>query len=118
MQGAVISLTALIEQLGVMGLSEYEELVANYCIDEGLEIVPLKELTKHLRDAGMPAVRALAVKNAAQATAGATGPSPVSVCVRACVCVCVCACACACVCVWVCYIVALTSNLLIMHDHI
>ena len=64
MQGAVISLTALIEQLGVMGLSEYEERVANYCIDEGLEIVPLKELTKHLRDAGMPAVRALAVKNA------------------------------------------------------
>jgi hypothetical protein len=53
------------EQLTAMGLADHENKVAEVLLDAGYEdTVPLNEIVRHLRDAGVPAGRALALKTA------------------------------------------------------
>ena len=78
----VVSVVAIIEQLAVMGLSDHETKVADTFFDAGCEdTVPLSDIVKHLRDAGVPTGRAMALK-AALATGGL--PRQVLACMRAC----------------------------------
>jgi hypothetical protein len=66
MQAApAVSVVAIIEQLAVMGLTDHETKVADTLVDAGCEdTVLLRDVVKHLRDAGVPTGRALALKAA------------------------------------------------------
>jgi hypothetical protein len=62
---ASVTVAAVLEALGPLGLQEHCEPVAGHLIDNGYEeLVPLSGLVKLLRDAGLPPTRALAVKSA------------------------------------------------------
>ena len=78
---SVVSVVAIIEQLAAMGLADHETKVADTLFDAGCEdTVPLSDVVKHLRDAGVPTGRAMALK-AVLATAGLS--PQVIVCTRA-----------------------------------
>ncbi len=81
---SAVSVVAIIEQLAAMGLTEHETKVAETLLDAGCEdTVPLSDIVKHLRDAGVPAGRALALK-AALATGLGGLSRQVLACIRAC----------------------------------
>ena len=62
---ATVSVAIVLEQLVVIGLSEYDNRVADAFIEAGFEdAVPLKDLVQLLRSAGVPSARALALKAA------------------------------------------------------
>jgi hypothetical protein len=67
-QGAaegVVLLDDILSQLRRLGLEDHEEPVAVHLVDSGYEVeVPLKDLLKHLRDAGVPTAKAVAVRSA------------------------------------------------------
>lgn len=68
MQGAeqqVVTLDSILAQLRTLGLELHEDAVAAHLLDSGFDdTVPLKELVKHLRDAGVPAAKAVGVRSA------------------------------------------------------
>ena len=80
MQAApVVSVVAIIEQMGLAG---HETKVADTLVDAGCEdTVLLGDIVKHLRDAGGPTGRAMALE--APLAAGGL-PRQVIVCMRAC----------------------------------
>ena len=60
-----VSVVAIMKQLAAMGLADHETKVADKLFDAGCEdTVPLSDVVKHLRDAGVPTGRALALKAA------------------------------------------------------
>ncbi len=68
LQGAVEGVALLddiISQLRLLGLGAHEDPVAAHLLDSGFEVeVPLKDLVQNLRDAGVPAAKAVAVRSA------------------------------------------------------
>ncbi len=74
-KGAEVLVASVLQQLTALGLAEYDNRVAEVLLDHGYEdIVPLRDLVQYLRDAGIPAARALAIKNVVAT------PQPVSAC--------------------------------------
>jgi hypothetical protein len=80
----VVSVVAIIEQMPV-GLADHETKIADTFVDTGCEdTVPSSDIVKHLRDAGGPSGRAMALE-AAHATGGSPSQPEVIVCTHACI---------------------------------
>lgn len=59
-----VSLDDILAQLRALGLSALEDRVASRFLDWRYEFVPLKDIALHLRNAGVPAARAVDVRAA------------------------------------------------------
>ena len=78
----VVPVADVMAQLTAMGLVDHEDKVAETLLDAGCEdTVPLNQIVKYLRDAGVPAARALALKTAlsTRSLPAQTGAAPVAV---------------------------------------
>ncbi len=59
----IVSVTTLFEQLVLHGLAEHENALADHLIAVGLEdYVPIKDVVKYLKQAGVPSAGALRLK--------------------------------------------------------